>query len=330
MSYKKEKKEIIYWAKFLNKRGLVTARSGNVSYRVTEDKILITTHDSYLGHLEKEDIVLSDLVGNILTGKGELTSEKNLHLAVYKKFENIKVTLHSHSPYTTAFFHYFDELEIFSFEARFYLGKIKVVSQELPTIINLEPVIKNLEASNVVVLKDHGVVAVGENFKAAFSLIELLEEQARVNFLIKSVKLPERQITRAEEKQDIDLPKYRLLSKEHISKLVGLINDDSQAQELGKKYDMTCSLAVKNQDSGEAVCFYYEKGKITKTDNNQNTEFLIVGKEDILRKIFNREIDPFVASTQGKVKTKGDFAKLSRWYPVLVRTFKLWEKAPVK
>lgn len=330
MTYKKEKEEIIYWAKFLNARGLVTARSGNVSYKVAEDKILITAHDSYLGHLEEEDIVLSDLEGNTLTGKGELTSEKNLHLAVYKKFENMKVVLHSHSPYTTAFFHYFDELEIFSFETSFYLGKIKVISQELPTIINLEPVIKNLEMTNIVVLKEHGVVAIGENFKAAFSLIELLEEQARVNFLIKSVKLPEHQIVRVEEKQDIDSRKYTLLSKAHISKLVELINNDSQAQELGKKYDLTCTLAVKNQDTGEAVCFYYEKGKIIKTDNNQNAEFLIIGKEDVLSKIFNREIDPFVASTQGKVKTKGDFAKLGRWYPVLVRTFKLWEKAPVK
>jgi putative sterol carrier protein len=67
-----------------------------------------------------------------------------------------------------------------------------------------------------------------------------------------------------------------------------------------------------------------------KIDNDENAEFVIIGKPEILRKVFNREIDPFVASTQGKVKTKGDFAKMSKWYPVMVRTFKLWEQAPVE
>jgi len=37
-----------------------------------------------------------------------------------------------------------------------------------------------------------------------------------------------------------------------------------------------------------------------------------------------------VASTQGKIKTEGDFTKMSKWYPVLVRTFQLWEEAPVE
>ncbi|MCM8792765.1 MAG: SCP2 sterol-binding domain-containing protein, partial [Candidatus Omnitrophica bacterium] len=122
----------------------------------------------------------------------------------------------------------------------------------------------------------------------------------------------------------------KLLSEEHIQKLIDLVNNDREAQELGKVYDLTCTLAVKNQDLNKAVCFYYEKGKIIKTDDNEYAEFVIIGREEILKKIFNRQLDPFVASTQGKVKTRGDFTKMSKWYPVLVRTFKLWEEAPVE
>jgi len=327
MSYPKEKKELIYWAHLLNQKGFVSARSGNISYKVDKDKLLITAHNCYLGQLEDKDILLVDLKGNILEAEGELTSEKKMHLDIQNKFKEIKVVLHAHPAYAIGFFHYFQNLDIHSFEARFYLSSLEVIPQVTPTVIDTKPILEALESCNLVVLKDHGVVAIGEDFKSAFSLIELLEEQAKVGLLIKNLAPQEE---KKQDKKKISLPKYKLLSKEHLEKLTQLVNNDPEAQELGKTYDLTCTLAIKNQDTGEIVCFYYEKGKIVKINANENADFLIIGKEDILKKIFNRELDPFVASTQGKVKTKGDFSKLSRWYPVLVRTFKLWEQAPVE
>ena len=329
MKYTNEKKELIYWARLLNERGFVTARSGNASLKVDKG-ILITSHNCYLGQLNEGDILLVDLEGNIIEGDKELTSEKDLHLDIHKKFKDIKAVIHSHSPYTVAFFHYFKSLDIFSFEAKFYLGDVKVVPQDTPTVTNVEPVLEGLENSSIVVLGRHGVVSTGKDFKEAFSLIELLEEQARVNLFIKRIAVSGER-TEGEEKKvsSKEVKKYKLLSKEHIERLVELVNNDKEAQELGKKYDLTCTLAVKNIDRDDSACFYYDKGKIIKTDNTDSAEFLIAGKEGILKKVFNRKIDPFVASTQGKVKTKGDFTKMSRWYPVLVRTFKLWEQAPV-
>jgi L-fuculose-phosphate aldolase len=323
---KQLKEELIYWARMLNQKNLVSARSGNISCKVSDKEILITAHNCYLGHLKEEDVLLVDLEGKILEGEKEITSEKKIHLDIHKNFKDIKVVLHAHPPNTTAFFHYFNDLDIFSFEAKFYLGKVKVIPQNTPTVVETLPIIEALKTTNIVVLKDHGVISIGENFKDAFGLIEILEEQSRVNLLMKKVSLSEieKKVDKEVKKEE---KKYRLLSEEHIQRLIELVNNDEEAQQLGKKYDLTCTLAVKNQDTQEVVCFYYEKGKITKVDNTETAEFLIVGREEIL---FNREIDPFVASTQGKVKTKGDFAKMSRWYPVLVRTFKLWEQAPVE
>jgi len=332
VSFKKEKNEMISWAKALNQKGLITAKSGNISYKVDSDKVLITAHDSYLGYLEEKDILVMDLKGNILEGKGELTSEQSLHLGIYNKFSSSKVVLHAHSPFTTAFFHYFEELEVFSYETKFYLGKVPALIQNTPTVTEVEPVLSALEKNNILVLKHHGVVAMGSCFKEAFSLIELLEEQSKVNLLIKgavSSKSPLSSVNVEQDKPNL-LGKHKMLSKEHADKLTQLVNSDSQAQELGKKYGLSCTLAVKNQDNGDAMCFYYENGKITKVDDNDDAEFVIIGRENILKQVFNRQIDPFVAVTQGKVKTKGDFAKMSRWYPVMVRTFKLWEQAPVE
>ncbi len=327
--YEEEKSMLIYWAKKLNEKGFVTARSGNISLKVDKG-ILITSHDCYLGELKNSDILLIDNKGKILEGTNTVTSEGKLHLSIHEKFPEAKVIIHAHSPYTTALFYYFDKLDVFSFEAKFYLGNIKAIPQDTPTVTDVEPVLKELENSNIVVLSQHGVVSVGADFKEAFSLIELLEEQAKVNLFIKRIAISGEGMDKKEEADFKKVNKYELLSKGHIERLVELVNSDREAQELGKKYGLTCTLAVKDTDNGTCVCFHYKDGKIIKTDTDENAEFVIAGKYSMLKKIFNRQIDPFVASTQGKVKTKGDFTKMSKWYPVLVRTFKLWEQAPVK
>ena len=43
----------------------------------------------------------------------------------------------------------------------------------------MEPVIKELKASNIVVLRNHGVVAMGKDLFYAFVLIQELEEQTK-------------------------------------------------------------------------------------------------------------------------------------------------------
>ncbi|MBN2119833.1 MAG: class II aldolase/adducin family protein [Candidatus Omnitrophica bacterium] len=331
MNFSKEKKEIIYWAGLLNQKGFVTAKNGNLSCKVNRDKILVTSHDSYLGHLEEKEVLLADLKGNVLEGELELTNEKSLHLDIQRKFKDAGVVIHAHPTFTTAFFHYFENLDIFSFEAKFYIGQAAVIPQETPIVVDTKPVLDALENTNIVILKGHGVVSIGRDFKEAFSLIELLEEQCRVNLVIKKIRIEaEASVLKKEESCGYAGKKFRLLSREHGQKLADLVNNDKEAQELGAKYNLTCSLAIKNQDTQEVMCFHYDKGRVVKVDDNDDAEFLIAGEASILKKVFNREIEPFVASAQGKVKTKGDFAKMSKWYPVLVRTFKLWEQAPVE
>ena len=332
MSFDKQRRQIAFWARHLNRKGFVAARSGNLSLRVDHDKVLITSHDSYLGFLEKNEVLLTDLDANVLEGDLSPAVEKDLHLGIYKSFDDVRAVIHSHSPLTTAYFHYFTSLNTFSFESRFYLGALQVVPQYTPTVTDIAPVISALEKSSIVVLQNHGVVSMGKDFKEAYGLMELLEEQAKVNFMIRSSQIPAE--TQSEKSallsEDKVLKRHKLLSEDHVRYLMELVNNDREAQELGKRHGLSCTLAVKIQDTGKVARFHYVEGSITGVDNDQDAEFLITGKEDLLKMIFNGEIDPFVASTQGKVKTQGDFAKMSRWYPALLRTFKLWENAPVE
>ncbi len=186
MNYNQKKKEISYWSKELNNKGLITARNGNISCKAEQERILVTAHDSYLGHLDYKDIILTDLEGKVLKGKKTPTSEMLLHTDIYKRFKDVEVIVHAHPVYATAFFSHYKKLEIFSFESELYLKKLGVIPQDGINVTDTGPVLSALEDNCIVVLKNHGVVSVGKDFKSAFGLIELLEAQAKVNLILRS------------------------------------------------------------------------------------------------------------------------------------------------
>ncbi|MCK4881484.1 MAG: SCP2 sterol-binding domain-containing protein, partial [Candidatus Omnitrophica bacterium] len=121
-----------------------------------------------------------------------------------------------------------------------------------------------------------------------------------------------------------------LFSQEQIDDIVKIVNDDPQMKDLGAQTKMTMDLAVQLEETGATYSFSFENGRIAKVGNDTGAEFLISATENIWRAVFNREIDPFVATTQKKMNLKGDFAKISKWYAPCSRIFELWGAVPVE
>jgi L-fuculose-phosphate aldolase len=182
MSFEKEKQAIIFWGSQLHQHGINYGRSGNISKRVGE-KILITAHESYLGFLDENDILVMNKDGTIIEGEKDPTSEMPFHLSTYGQFPQKHVVIHAHPPYIVHYFYHYESLVPITLEERVYLGKVKAITQETPTITNLDPIHQALTNNDIVVIKDHGVVAIGADFKYAFSLIELLEINARLRLI---------------------------------------------------------------------------------------------------------------------------------------------------
>ena len=93
---------------------------------------------------------------------------------------------------------------------------------------------------------------------------------------------------------------------------------------------MNMDLAVCLQETGDTYSFKFKNGRITETGTDAGAEFLITANESIWRSVFNREIDPFVATTQKKMNLRGDFARISKWYAPCSRIFQLWTQVPVE
>ena len=326
MSFEKEKREIILWGAQLYNRGLTYGQSGNMSRRIGE-KILVTAHESYLGFLHEDDILVIDREGAILEGDKEPTSEKPFHVSLYQQFPGKNVAIHAHPPHTVHYFHYHDDLIPMTLEERVYLGKVSAIIQKTPTITELTSVYQALESNDIVVIKDHGVVAIGEDLRYAFSLIELLEVNARLHLVTGVSSLHEGKQPHSQE----TAKKYRFFSPEHIAGLRDVINNDERVQSLGNEYDLTTIICTKVTDGEEVFSFRYERGKIVEVNYSEdNADFVFSAARKVWGKIFSGELDPFVAKTQGKIKLKGDFTLLSHWFPVFERTFTLWKKLPLE
>ena len=161
----------------------MTGFNGNISARVDADTILITATGTCLGYLKPTDIVTLNFKTGEVIGEGKASSERFMHTEVYKNFPDIKAVVHTHPTYTNGFFLSNEILEPKTFEAKFYLGIVKSVPQSTPSVTAMEPVIKELKVSNIVVLRNHGVVAIGKDLFYAFVLIQELEEQTKVELV---------------------------------------------------------------------------------------------------------------------------------------------------
>lgn len=324
------KTDIIAIGRVLWEKELASGLNGNISVRVDEERILLTAHGTCLGLLHEKDILLMKVGGELLED-GKVSTEKLLHTEIYKDFPETRAVIHTHTTYTNAYFLANETLTPKIFESKFYLGEVRGIPQSTPAVTDAQPIIENLRVNNVVVLRNHGVVAMGKNLFDCFLLIQCLEESVKIDAISRLYLDVKKSRSAAPVAKEISgVKKFKLFSPEQIEEIVRLVNHDHQLKELGEKTNMTMDLAVQLNETGQTYTFCFERGRIAKVGNDANAEFLITAPESVWRSVFNREIDPFVATTQKKMNLRGDFAKISKWYAPCSRIFELWGNVPVE
>ncbi|MBI4164847.1 MAG: class II aldolase/adducin family protein, partial [Acidobacteria bacterium] len=97
------KEEIVRVGKKLWDRQYVDGNGGNITYRITENRVICTPTLLSKADLTVDDLCLVDLEGNQLAGKGKRTSEAYLHLEIYKTVPEARAAVHAHPPHATAY-----------------------------------------------------------------------------------------------------------------------------------------------------------------------------------------------------------------------------------
>ena len=326
---KKLEREIIYWGKSLFERKLISGWGGNISSRIGRGRFLITGQHAPLGFLTLSDLVEIGREGRAIKKKKQPSSETPLHLAVYEGTE-AKAIIHVHPPGVLAFSLGHQSFVPLSFEEKYTIGEVPILSQETPTVTEPEKVAKELRLHPVIILQGHGTVAVGKDLREAFLLTDLLEEAVHCQHLKKDSSSsapdpPPPSIQRPGEKT------YVLFSREHMGALVDDANSDPEFQKLGRDTDLTTSLTMVSEDSDASWTFHFSQGKITRLEAGGEGEFTFSGKNEWWEAVFENRLDPFMATQQGKLRlTRGELWKLSRWFKPFRRGFELWQTIPIR
>lgn len=179
------KDEIVEIGRRLDRKAFVAGADGNISVRLDSDRILITPSGLPKGRLRPDDLVEIDPDGRHLAGSRTASSEKLMHLFVYRRRVDVMACVHSHPPHTTAFAVAGIPL------AGDILPEVVIAVGELPLTayaatgteevpLALEPFIDN---HNAFLLRNHGLLTLGRTLEEAYNRHETVEHYARIVFL---------------------------------------------------------------------------------------------------------------------------------------------------
>jgi L-fuculose-phosphate aldolase len=214
----KIRKRLTEYGKKIVEKGLVVGSGGNISAR-EGNFVYLSPSGFFLDEIKEEQWVKVDLKTGKIYSDLRPTCEISMHIGIYIEREDVKAVFHTHPAITIGLISSGVKFKPFSPEFVGILGKkVAIIDYVSPGGKEIkEKVCKEIKKVNVVLLKNHGVVVVGESIKEAYTRSLLVEEIAKSLFVgIISGKmryLKEREI-REIENSEAENYRRNLLKKE--------------------------------------------------------------------------------------------------------------------
>ena len=196
--YKAERQSLIDCAFGMRDNALIKGNGGNVSMRVPgaapdgRDAFLVTPTAMSYDTMVPADVVLVDELGNTLDGKRRPTSDMTAVLYIFRHMPEVNVVIHTHQPYATALGLVVDELPadfttvIDELHAAVHVAPFTRSSDEGMGILTVE----HIGDALAVILKHHGVIAVGKDIDQALTAAIYLEESCQAYLAALATGLP--------------------------------------------------------------------------------------------------------------------------------------------
>jgi L-fuculose-phosphate aldolase len=201
--------------------GLVVACEGNLSVRLDRNQILVTPACARKGQMEPENLLVTDLNGEVLRGAGRPSTELQMHLQFYRLRPDVRAVCHAHPPTATGFAAAGRALEDAVLpEVIIGLGKVPLAPYGTPgtweLCAGLEHLAKNYDA---ILLENHGVVTCGQNLDTAYQRLEIVERFAKILLVAEALGGPHLLPPAEVQKLIAARSRYRISSKECRSEL---------------------------------------------------------------------------------------------------------------
>jgi L-fuculose-phosphate aldolase len=171
-------------AKDMLRRNLVEGTAGNISARQEDGTVVITPSSVDYADMALDDLVVVDLDGTTLQAKDgrSASSEKLLHLACYKAFDDVGSVIHSHPVYATMFAITHQDIPSCIDEFSIYVGgAVRCTKYAASGTADVgEAAVEALQGRGAALIANHGMVAVGPNPDKALHITALVERSAQI------------------------------------------------------------------------------------------------------------------------------------------------------
>lgn len=189
------RKELAEYSRRCFDRGLVSGTGGNLSVRVPgTDTALITPTGISLGDIDPEINLLMKIDGTLIENPCDLKPSKEtaFHLAVYQIRPEAGAVAHVHPPYATAYSNVMERLPMVTVSAQGVLKEVPRIESAMAGSKELYEFVKagllKHPAAKVLLMKEHGTLAIGTDLKQSYYLTDLTEDTAKIAFIASQIK----------------------------------------------------------------------------------------------------------------------------------------------
>lgn len=167
-------------------RGYLCGTEGNLSIRISENRILSTASSTCKGRIEDTDILLCDISGILIPTKNQragakLSTELKMHLRAYHERKDVSAIVHAHPVTAVGFTVAGKTLEQAVLpEVVCTMGSIPTAQYATPSTDEVPGSIGELARHHDAILLDHhGAITFGEDIWSAFYKMETIEHFAK-------------------------------------------------------------------------------------------------------------------------------------------------------
>ena len=190
--------------------GWVAANDGNVSVRLSDGNFLATPTGISKSFITPEKLVKINENGDILEAMSgyKPSSEIKMHLRCYRERPDVNGVVHAHPPTATGFAVAGLSLDDYSMiETVIAIGSIPLTPYGTPSTMEVpEAITPYLKEHDVMLLQNHGALAVGSDVYTAYYRMETLELFAKITLTARLLggakEIPKKQIDKLLDLRD--------------------------------------------------------------------------------------------------------------------------------
>jgi L-fuculose-phosphate aldolase len=174
-------------------QNLTKGVGGNLSRRSDDDRVAISPSGIPYDRITPEMIPVIDLDGEVIEGDFEPSTESPMHNRIYRNRPNASAVVHTHSHYATTFASLGQSIPPSHYLVSFIGDKIPLAGYATPGTEELGCKASDAleESYNACLLKNHGVIAIGNDVETALETALMVEFCARIHYQATSIGEPE-------------------------------------------------------------------------------------------------------------------------------------------